>query len=108
MTLLVHAYQLQGSDVHSFMVALRQLNTVEEAEEDIHEVQVTLKPPCSVRVSVCACCTLQLVEAYTTVIEGCHALHFLTLSNYYTDKALSKFVFIQHVQYICTVCRAYN
>ena len=36
-TLLVHAYQLESNDVHSFMVALRQLNTVEEAEEDIHE-----------------------------------------------------------------------
>ena len=38
MELLVHAYQLEGSDLHSMMVALRQLNTVEEAEEDIHEV----------------------------------------------------------------------
>ena len=38
MALLVHAYQLEGSDVHSLMVALRQLNTVEEAEEDMHEV----------------------------------------------------------------------
>ena len=40
MTQLVHAYQLQNSDIHSFSVALRQLNTVEEAEEDIHEVQL--------------------------------------------------------------------
>ena len=39
MTLLVHAYQLQNSDIYSFMVALRQLNTVEEAEEDIHEAR---------------------------------------------------------------------
>lgn len=40
MSLLVHAYQLQNSDVHTLMVALRQLNTVEEAEEDIHQVHV--------------------------------------------------------------------
>ena len=38
MALLVHAYQLQNSDVLMLMVALRQLNIVEEAEEDIHEV----------------------------------------------------------------------
>ena len=38
MELLVHAYQVQGSDLNSLMVALTQLNTVEEAEEDIHEV----------------------------------------------------------------------
>ena len=43
MALLVHAYQLEGRDVHSLMVALRQLNTVEEAEEDIHEVQIWKK-----------------------------------------------------------------
>lgn len=42
MALLVHAYQLQNSDIHSLMVALRQLNTVEEAEEDIHEVYKTV------------------------------------------------------------------
>ena len=41
MSLLAHAYQLQNSNVHTLMVALRQLNTVEEAEEDIHEVLVT-------------------------------------------------------------------
>ena len=40
MSLLVHAYQLQNSDLHTLMVALRQLNTVEEAEEDIHQVHV--------------------------------------------------------------------
>ena len=38
MALLVHSYQLEGCDVHSLMVALRQLNTIEEAEEDVHEV----------------------------------------------------------------------
>ena len=38
MALLVHAYQVEGNDVHSLMVALRQLNTTEEAEEDVHEV----------------------------------------------------------------------
>ena len=47
MSLLAHAYQLQNSNVHTLMVALRQLNTVEEAEEDIHEV--SLKVVCIVK-----------------------------------------------------------
>ena len=88
MALLVHAYQLEGRDVYSLMVALRQLNTVEEAEEDIHEV-------CQSRRSVCTYCHLvylQLVEAYATVIECCQAFHLLTLSNFYAEKALSKYV----------------
>ena len=38
MALLVHAYHLQNNDMRTLMVALKQLNTVEEAEEDIHEV----------------------------------------------------------------------
>ena len=63
MALLVHAYQVEGNDVHSLMVALRQLNTTEEAEEDVHEVciqvskywicQYTYVPLSAVGGSVC-------------------------------------------------------
>ena len=55
MSLLAHAYQLQNSNVHTLMVALRQLNTVEEAEEDIHEVKLLL---CSEESSEMVCVDL--------------------------------------------------
>ena len=57
MALLVHAYQVEGNDVHSLMVALRQLNTTEEAEEDVHEVciQVSKYRICQYNVCTSVC-----------------------------------------------------
>lgn len=35
---VVHAYHLQHKNMHTLMAALQQLNTAEEAQEDVHEV----------------------------------------------------------------------
>ena len=47
MTHVTHVYHLQHDNLKTLMVALKQLNTVEEAQEDIHEVCVC--------VCVCVC-----------------------------------------------------
>ena len=40
MAQLVHVYHLQHKPLNAFVAALSQLNTAEEAQEDIHEVLV--------------------------------------------------------------------
>lgn len=49
--------------------------------------------------------SVQLVEAYATVIECCQLFHLLSLSNYYVEKALSRFVstfFLYSCTQLCT------
>ena len=38
MTHVTHAYHLQHENLWTLMAALKQLNVVEEAQEDVHEV----------------------------------------------------------------------
>lgn len=38
MTHVTHAYHLQHENLRTLMAALKQLNAVEEAQEDVHEV----------------------------------------------------------------------
>lgn len=38
MTHVTHVYHLQHKNIKTLMVALKQLNAVEEAQEDVHEV----------------------------------------------------------------------
>ena len=42
MALLAQAYHLDDNDIGTLTVTLKQLNIVEEAEEDIHEVRACL------------------------------------------------------------------
>uniref|UniRef100_A0A1X7VFP5 Guanylate cyclase domain-containing protein n=1 Tax=Amphimedon queenslandica TaxID=400682 RepID=A0A1X7VFP5_AMPQE len=66
MAQMVHVYHLQHKPLNAFVAALSQLNTAEEAQEDIHE----------------------LLASYAAVIECCQKFNFKRLGNIYVKKSL--------------------
>ena len=93
------------------MSALQQLNMAEEAEENVHEVRRDVHARATMGTTIwhglgpldhstvyrliCRMCMhldllpLQLIEAYSTMLECCHLYGYRSLGKYYQEKALS-------------------
>lgn len=59
MAQLAHAYHLQHDNIRTLMVVMKQLNAVEEAQEDIHEA------------SVCGCPPAEIIPSEQVVAPAC-------------------------------------